>query len=158
MLDCRRKISLIFTNFIHDMCRWRLINVWNVQYHGLINLVGNQRNVTMTAYGKSIGWYLLACTQPVEYNRTAPLLVLVPNSRSRWLSTVMHVMKWLITCQLMRDSPGWRHKKCLPIDTGGPCMLCALKRDDLRHRVCVIVEGRRVGHMTRSSWEIGLVR
>ena len=28
------------------MCEWRLINVCNLQYHGLKNLVGNQRNVT----------------------------------------------------------------------------------------------------------------
>ena len=32
--------DVIFTNFIHDMCRWKLINVWNFQYHGLIILEG----------------------------------------------------------------------------------------------------------------------
>ena len=50
-----RKRYVIFTNFIHDMCRWTLINVLNFQYHGNIILVGTQRNVTMAAYGKSIG-------------------------------------------------------------------------------------------------------
>ena len=47
--------DVIFTNFIHDMCRWRLINACNLQYHGLIILVGNERNATMAACGKSIG-------------------------------------------------------------------------------------------------------
>ena len=57
---CQRELILgeryvIFMNLIHHMCRWTLINVWNCQYHGSIILVGNQRNVTMVAYGKSIG-------------------------------------------------------------------------------------------------------
>ena len=50
-----KKRYVIFTNFIHDPCEWRLIDVCNVQYCGLKSLVGNQRNVTMTAYGKIMG-------------------------------------------------------------------------------------------------------
>ena len=45
--DCRRKIFVIFTNCTHDIGEWRLINVWNLQYYGLKNVVGNSRNVTM---------------------------------------------------------------------------------------------------------------
>ena len=48
----RKKRYVIFTNSIHDMCQWKLINVYNV-----LHLVGNQRNVTMTAYGNQLVVY-----------------------------------------------------------------------------------------------------
>ena len=54
LLDCRKKRYVIFTNFICDMCEWRLLSVWNCQYHGLVNLAGNRRNVSMATYGKSM--------------------------------------------------------------------------------------------------------
>ena len=38
-----------FMNFILDIRKWWLINVSNCQYHSFKHLVGNQRNVTMTA-------------------------------------------------------------------------------------------------------------
>ena len=42
-------------NFIGDIWKCRLINVSNCQYHSFKNLVGNQRNITMTTcvVGKS---------------------------------------------------------------------------------------------------------
>ena len=40
-------------DWIVGECEWRLINVRNVHYHELKNLAGNQRNVTIAAYGKS---------------------------------------------------------------------------------------------------------
>ena len=52
----------MFTNFIHDMCEWRIINIVTFQYHGLENLVENQRNVTMAACMKSIGGIYSATT------------------------------------------------------------------------------------------------
>jgi hypothetical protein len=36
-------------NFIRDIRKWWLINVSYCQYHSFKYLVGNQRNVTMTA-------------------------------------------------------------------------------------------------------------
>ena len=47
MEGCQVRDWIIFTNFKYHMCEWRLLKC--------LKLSGNQRNVTMTACGKSIG-------------------------------------------------------------------------------------------------------
>ena len=67
-----------FSRMLYNTCAWRLINVCDFQYHGLINLVGNQRNVTMAAYGKLIGGlYPCVCVSVVCVSSVSVCTVLV---------------------------------------------------------------------------------